>query len=637
MALEDIEKELYKKEESEELKRRGLLKNENAREREEERQAPLRWKTEQAQKKELPVIEYRGPEPQTWRSWILFGSFGALTALAAVSGYFIYQALTVKDIALTMQAPREAQLGRPFELQVGFANQSGQILKDAAVVLSLPDGVSFLGAPLDQRNETRSVGSIGIGSMSAETFSLIALKDAQSVKKIHAALSYQGLAGRSRFERNEDFELAVGTPAVAFDLRVPEKIFSGEEFETLVSYRNASDIDFSGLELRVDLPPAFAFKSSTVKPDVGTTVWRVGSLLKGSEGEFAIRGVLVGPEKSFFEVKLTLTAAFLGKTYIINTTAASIAIASSPLALTVLANGSADAVARPGDSLRYELRFTNNTDVGLRDVVIQAKLVGELYDFETLNAPQLFFNSLTNTLTWNAANAPQLRVLQAGASGAVEFAVRLRPDYPIKRVNDKDFTLKLAARIESPTVPSFIGAEKTIGLSDLVIKIAGQTTIDTRVFFRDAVSGFVNKGPLPPRVNTPTNFTAHWMITNYATDVENVTVRAFLLSGVRWTGKVKSTINAVPTFNERTQEVIWAIDRIPATRGVLGLPIEAVFQIEATPSINQIGNYLPLISETELRATDTFVDAEIVSTDRAASTALPDDVTVGQQEGIVGQ
>jgi len=634
MALEELEKELYKKEESEELKKRAATS--------EERVGPPAgtlpgWRKGPEAAKGRLGLQYQGPGAQAWRTWILWGSAGALVILAAVSGYFIYQAFTVKDIALTVDAPKEVPLGRPFEVNVGFANQSDKILKDAKVSLSLPDGISFLGAPVDQRNEARTAGDIGIGSMSRETFSLIVLKDPQSVKKIRAALSYAGIGGRSRFERNEDFELAVGNPAVQIDLRVPEKVFSGEEFETLVTYKNTSDIDFSNLELRVDFPPTFSFKSSTVKPDIGNSLWRIGALLKGSEGEFAVRGNIIGPEKSFFEVKANLTTSFLGKTYAIDTKAASLAISPSPLALTVLVNGSTDFVARPGDLLRYELRFTNNTDVGLRDVVLRAKLVGEMFDFITIDAPQVFFSSLTNTLTWNAANSPQLAVLEPGASGSVNFIVRLKSQYPIRRLNDKNFELKLGAQIESPTVPAFIGAEKTISMSDLIVKVAGQTTIDAQVFFRDAASGFVNKGPIPPLVNQPTNFTVHWVIVNYATDVENVIVRAFLQSGVRWTGQVKSNISAVPTWNERTQEVSWTIDRIPATRGALGNPIEAVFQIEATPSINQLGGYMPLISDTELRALDTFVNAEIVSTNSTISTSLPDDPTVGQQGGIVRQ
>lgn len=636
MALEELEKELYKKEESEELKRRGAPRKPQG----ERLEAPSPevlpgWRREEYRRERVP--EYAGAV-QSWRKWILLGSLGVLLILGSISGYFIYQAFTVRDIELAVTAPNDIRLGKPFEVTVNFANRANQILQDARVSLSLPDGISFLGAPLEQRNESRSAGSIGIGSMSQETFSLIALKDPQSVKTLRAALSYAAIGGRSRFERNEDIEIAVGSPAVQIDLTVPGKVFSGEEFEALVKYRNLSDTDFSNLELRLDFPPAFAFRSSTVAPDVGNSLWRIGSLMKGSEGEFAVRGNIIGPEGSFFDVKTALTTSFLGKTYAIDEKSASLAISPSPLALTVLANDRTDYVARPGDRVRYELRFTNNTDVGLRDVVLRAKLVGEMYDLTTLEAPQIFFSSLTNTLTWNAANTPRLAVLEPGASGSVSFLVRVAPQYPIRRANDKDFELKLEAQIESPTVPAFIGAEKTIGLSNFVSRVAGQSVIDTLVLFRDAASGIVNRGPFPPLVNQPTNFTVHWVIRNYATDVENVAVRAFLQSGVRLTGQIKSNISEVPVWNERTQEVSWNIGRIPATRGALGNPIEAIFQIEATPSVNQIGGYMPLISETSLRAEDTFVGMEIASIANAVSTSLPHDTTVvGSQEGIVRQ
>src|SRR3989338_9127549 len=96
MALEELEKELYKKEESEELKKRTATS--------EERVGPPAgtlpgWRKKPEEAKARLGLEYQGPGVQTWRTWILWGSAGALVILAAVSGYFIYQAFTVKDIA----------------------------------------------------------------------------------------------------------------------------------------------------------------------------------------------------------------------------------------------------------------------------------------------------------------------------------------------------------------------------------------------------------------------------------------------------------------------------------------------------------------------------------------------------------
>ena len=136
-------------------------------------------------------------------------------------------------------------------------------------------------------------------------------------------------------------------------------------------------------------------------------------------------------------------------------------------------------------------------------------------------------------------------------------------------------------------------------------------------------------------MNTPTNYTIHWVVKNYSTDIRDAEVRAFLQSGVRWTGKVKSNIAAVPSYNERTQEVVWPIGKIIATKGVIDKPLEAIFQIEATPSVDQTNRYMPLLSETAVTAFDEFINAELRGADAEISTLTIDDPTVSPDNRMV--
>ena len=205
-------------------------------------------------------------------------------------------------------------------------------------------------------------------------------------------------------------------------------------------------------------------------------------------------------------------------------------------------------------------------------------------------------------------------------------------------MSDKNFTLKAKATIESPTVPSFVQATKTFSLASLETKVAGQVFIDTKAYFRDAASGIVNKGPFPPRINQPTQYTIHWLITNYATDIQNVTLKAFLGPNVKFTGVVKSSAGtSVPLYNDRTQEMTWTLAKVPATAGVISKPIEAIFQVSATPSSSDLGTFMPLVQETSLTAVDEFTNLELTGNDLPVTTQLPDDTTVISGQGIVAQ
>ena len=82
-------------------------------------------------------------------------------------------------------------------------------------------------------------------------------------------------------------------------------------------------------------------------------------------------------------------------------------------------------------------------------------------------------------------------------------------------------------------------------------------------------------------------------------------------------------------------EIVWKIDRLLATTGVLGQAPEAIFQIEATPRRAHAGNYMSLLSPTTVKAFDEFINSEITSQDEAVTTLLSDDASVVEGQGIV--
>lgn len=636
MALEELEKELYKKETDIVEKRR--VKQQPAKEKprvaEEWEKGKPRFmvRPEQVEEAVGEALE----KGSRWSVSVLWSAAAVLAVITAVGGYYLYQSFNARGIGLTIDVPDQILIGKPFTLTVEIQNDSASVLNASELSLYLPSGTALLGQAPDKSIETRDTGSIGIGSITKQTFDLIILNGENTVKTFDIRLGYKSGTLSARFEKSVKKEISVGPPAIKLQLLASNKVFSGQNFEMTFSYENISGIDLSGLTLRAVYPPSFSFKSATLAPASGNDFWQLADLKAGSQGNVVVNGNVIGPDNSFFDLKIILTASFLGHSYDIAEQTTQLAISSSPLAVSILINDNADYIAKPGDLLSYNVSYRNNTDVGLRDVVLRMQLSGEMFDLASINTNG-FVTSLNRTVTWNAANVPDFQLLPPRSQGSVRMAVGLKPDYPISRLNDKNFLLKADAQIESPTVPTFVGAERTIGIASLETKIGGRIDVNARAFFRDAASGILNKGPWPPKVDLPTQYTVHWEIKNYATDVSGVEVHAFLLAGVRWTGVVKSNIGTVPDYNDRTQEIVWKIPKISATRGVISEPIKATFQIEAVPSVNNIGRYMPLIGETSVRGLDEFTQLEISNTDFAIATDLPDDVTVGQGQGLVQQ
>ena len=213
--------------------------------------------------------------------------------------------------------------------------------------------------------------------------------------------------------------------------------------------------------------------------------------------------------------------------------------------------------------------------------------------------------------------------------------MRVGQSFPIDQINDKDFTLRVRGTIESPTVTQGASSDRTSGTSSVETKVAGQIRIDTWGYFRDADSGILNTGPFPPEVNVNTDYTIHWALINFSTDVDEIEVRAKLEDGVSFTGEVKSNIDTVPEIDQATNEVVWRVGSLRATEDVLNTRPEAVFQLKATPTSSMVEQFMPLVGITSVSAKDTSTGAALSNTDNALTTRLPDDGTISNNEGKV--
>ncbi len=631
--LDDLEKKLYKQGESGKDRERDFLINLQKKKKISE-EPP---KTPEKSSIEAAAGDWTGVDETNlkngfWSNFLSkFSGFSVkifwlliiiMAVLTLVSGFYIYQYFSVsREISFSLSMPENAMLGVPFDLTVNFNNNSKNVLSGVAVSVFLPEGAMVLGSDSNKRVITKEIGELEANVGFNEKIPIIIFgtpsQTSQTSKKFDASVSYAS-ALSARFEKNGSVEISVYESAIKLDLVSPEKVLNGEEFELIANYSNISQIDFSDVRLNLIYPADFKLKKSN--SEISNGVLNIGKLSKGQNGSVSIFGSIIGPEQSFFDVKSQIEIFYSGQPHLINEKTASVNIAGSPLSLKIgLESGGGQSFVFAGDVLRYRLFYQNNTDVGLQDAIIKATLNGEMFDFASLKTIGAF-NSKNNTLTWNAGSINELKLLPANAFGGVEFEIKIKDNYPIKKMSDKNFVLKINAEISSPTVPYYVAADKTIGLANLETKVAGRISAESQVYFYDSEAGIVNKGSLPPKVNEPINFTIHLIAQNYATDVKDAILKTYLAPGVKFVKIVKNNILETPVYNERTQEIVWSIPKIVATKGIVGKPIEAIFQIEVLPNVTQIGGEAPLLSETTISAIDEFTGAELMSVSPALTT-----------------
>ncbi|MFH0806699.1 MAG: hypothetical protein V1885_03185 [Candidatus Brennerbacteria bacterium] len=559
----------------------------------------------------------------------------AVLAVSAVVGgtlYLFFSREASRGIILTIEAPEEVMSGVPFDLTVSAENEIDGIVREAKITVHLPENITALGA-LNGGNALveESIGDIGGRSVVKKVFRLIAVGEPGTEREIEASIDYTS-GGRSRFKTDERTTLSLGEPAIRVTTNIPDRVIGNSSFEFKVEYENVSPFDFMGTTLEVRYPSNFVFESASLPPDSLSNYWRLGALNARSKGTLIIKGSIASTGETAAAFPIVISANFFGKDYTVLTTDAEVALAPSPLVLSATVNGVETYVARAGDFLTYLIRYENRSGVALADVVLKAVLAGEMYETGSVGTQGKVDQG---SVTWDATNVPAFRLLDAGASGEVALSVPLKSSFPIRRLSDKNFSVRLTVTAESPTVPSYLQADKTSATTIAETKLSGSTSVDAKALYRDAGSAILNAGPFPPKAGTATEYTVHWVVKNYATDVEKVKIRAALPPEVEWTGMVKANGDSVPLFEESTREVVWTIDRISAAKGVVNAPLEAIFQVRATPTSGQVGNFQTILFGTSLEAADMWTGLALTFRDGALSTVLGDDPTVAPDQGHV--
>jgi len=543
--------------------------------------------------------------------------------LVLVIGFYIWTVVSSGGINIEASAEGEKIIGEPFDLKVNLSNNSKNILNESKIILELPDGITPVNGEVSQRIIEREVGSIDVNKVHQEIFKVMATPSRESMREFTITLSYTPGTIAAHFEKTRKFGVDIQPLQTDLSLKAPEKVFSGEEFEITANYE-ARDPEISPkLFLKASYPDNFTKISEDLVESSSTS------------GKLSAKGKVNFPDDASFDIKVQIFTSLLGRDYLVSEETARVLISPSPLSFKLIVNGKDNLVAYANDTLDYTLIYKNNTQVGLQDVVIRSKLMGDMFDFRTLDSKEAKFNLFNRTITWDSNTFKDLVLLNAGEERSVNFSIKLRETYPIKKLNDKNFILKVEANIESPTVPYLVSADKTVNYVTLETKVGGKVEVDARGFFRDAVTGILNKGPWPPKVGQSTQYTVHWFLTNFSSDVRDIEVRAAVEDGVVFTGIIRSNTTPPPEINQESGEIIWKIDRLVATTGITGEKPEAIFQIEANPTLDKKGNYMPLLSVTQVKAFDEFGETEIFNSDEAITTQLSHDSTVVEGQGKV--
>lgn len=510
-------------------------------------------------------------------------------------------------VDLSLEGPKDVASAEEVTFTVTYTNNNWAGLSDATLILVYPE--SFRLQAGSNVHVSGALAEIPLGDIKANTQGKVPITgkfygSRGDLVYFKATLRYTPKGVSSVFEKTVQFGVNVASSALSLEIAAPLELATGQDVEYVVDYGNKSEDSFSNLRIKLEYPEGFHFVGAEPRPSEGDAVWYVGNLNAHADGKIIVRGVLSGVRE---ERKLIrgMIGFFQGdgKFVAYAENERQTRIIASPLSISQTVNDLTEVTANPGDALRYALRYRNDGEVGLRDVIITLEIDPTALDMTRLALQNGSYDTTRKTITWKASDIPGLAKLAPGTGGEITFSVPVSK--AVAAFSGKNLSVRSVAKIDSPDIPSPLGANKIIGSNILYVKLSSLIGVDIVPLYTDTV--FPNTGPIPPKVGQETSYTMHLKISNSSNDLTKTRVVITLPTGIRYSGKF-SPPGEITTFNERTNELVWDIGNFAPTQQVSR---ELVFQVSVIPGENQVGRSFMLIDNVVLTARDTFTNQDI--------------------------
>lgn len=558
---------------------------------------------------------------------------GGIAALILLGG-LIFKVRTMlfseERVEIAFSGPKNVASAEETTFTVTYANNNWAGLDNATLVFSYPE--SFhpeAGGALEVQG---SFAEISLGKIKANTQGKILITGKFYGSKgdtayLKAALRYTPKGISTVFEKETGFGVNVASSPLSLEITAPVELAPGQDVEYVIDYGNVSDLSFSNLRVKAEYPEGFQFVSSEPRPSEGESVWYIGNLSARAEGRITIRGVLSGVRDEHKRVR-GMIGFFQGdgKFVVYAENERQMRIIASPFSLSQTVNGLTAITVSPGEVLHYVIRYKNESNIGMRDAILTVEINPALLDMSRLQLKRGAYDAARKLIIWKASDIPGLGKIEPGASGEITFSVPVLAAIPAE---EKNLSIRSVAKIDSPDIPTSIGANKIIGSNMLVVKLNSLVGMDAKALYDDTV--FPNSGPFPPKVGQETSYTFHLNVTNSSNDLTQARVSVKFPTGVRYNGKFSPGRETV-AFNERTNELVWELGSFAPTQGA---PRELVFQVTAIPSPSDIDKPLILMNSATFTAKDVFIDQDIRVEKGETDSFLRDDPTYKLSSGNV--
>ncbi len=565
----------------------------------------------------------------------LLGSL-AFFLLALFVAVFIFfggaNLISSNNLDIKITAPSSISSGEEFDMGVSVINLNRTDLEEVALFVNYPEGAkSVSGENKALSYEKINLGTVAKGAMSDNTIRSLLFGEKDAIKTFSLRLEYKVKGSNAVFSKEKTYDVVIGSSPLLLNVIYPKEVNSGQRVTFSIELTSNSSALVRGSLVKVLYPYGFTYKDSSMKPLRDNSIWSMGDLKSGDKKILTISGVLVGQNLEDRTFNFSSGTPSPGNLSDFDTTlvatAATIGIRKSFYNLSVTPEGEAPL---PGSPVRVKIKWENTLSDKILNNHVEAILSGNAFNrSEVSTGVEGFYRSSDNTIVWDKNNTAGLASFSPGDSSEVSFAVSsFQNNAQTRLVKNPHIDLHVAiAGDRSGLDPGEVSSD-----ADITIKILTTLGLSAKSF-RD-IGPFSNTGPVPPRADKESTYTITWTLTNTTNDLKDALVTAVLPAGVMWKGEVSPSGEGI-TYNPDARTVSWSAGSVSSGTGFTYSPKEVSFKVGLTPSINQISTSPVLILETNVTATDTYVEVPISAHAERVTTHFSDPSFSGLKDTVV--
>ncbi|MEN9881379.1 MAG: hypothetical protein RLZZ308_562 [Candidatus Parcubacteria bacterium] len=436
--------------------------------------------------------------------------------------------------------------GEVTPLALVIHNRNQVALENVKVTMMYKQGKSSLDE-LEKIQEKRDVGVIVPGEQKKQDFSVSLYGEEGETRDIALKIEYKVAGSNAVFNKTMSIPVILKTPPIAVSVQGVDTLSIGQSGEYTFTIKNNSATTSLPTLLQVMLPSAFSLEKSSQTPLPKSSSWSIAPLASGESVSIILTGSFSGKEGEVatFQAKIGSQGDIpktIGIVYATQTI--DVRLRASPLTvmMSLFTDRSIGDVIRYGDRSRIEITYNNTSLLALEDVSLVIQLSGDAALYQHIDPTSGHYDSVAKTITWNKAVFPDLAVIAPGAQGTLQVFIPIVQ----KGTNSPKLTASLVGRA---TTKASDDVTTTVTKTWVV---QGSATLEAKTSYKNSVT--INTGPIPPRVNEETSYTAK--LTVSAENSLSATKVSFTLPiYVSWRGSVSDT-QAI-SYNSKTRTVMW--------------------------------------------------------------------------------